>query len=279
MTEDRHPTILVVDDAPDDLKLLSALLKESYRIKIANGGEKGLAIARSEPPDLVLLDILMPGIDGFEVCRLLKQDARLKDIPVVFISALDDVWDKVKAFRIGGADYVTKPFQAEEVQARVDYQIELRRLRSQLEDRNRVLEDAYAKLRELDQLKASFTAMMVHDLRSPLTGIQAILDLQEDQGRVRPELVQRCRHALQDVLGMLNDLMELFRSEARDIPLNLQRIAARAFLEETLASFLPGAEARGIALSLACPEGLPEIEVDVQKASRILSNLVEKVPR
>ena len=275
MTEDRHPTILVVDDAPDDLKLLSVLLKESYRIKIANGGEKALAIARSEPPDLILLDILMPGIDGFEVCRLLKQDARLKDIPVVFISALDDVWDKVKAFRIGGADYVTKPFQAEEVQARVDYQIELRRLRSQLEDRNRVLEDAYAKLRELDQLKASFTAMMVHDLRSPLTGIQAILDLQEDQGRVRPELVQRCRHALQDVLAMLNDLMELFRSEARDIPLNLQRTAAKALLEETLAGFLPGAEARGIALSLACPEGLPEIEVDVQKASRILSNLVD----
>lgn len=275
MIEDKRPTVLVVDDAPDDLKLLSGLLKESYRLKIANGGEKALGIARVEPPDLILLDILMPGMDGFEVCTVLKQEARLKDIPVVFISALDDVWDKVKAFRVGGADYVTKPFQAEEVLARVDYQLQLRGLRRQLEERNRILEDAYARLQELDQLKASFTAMMVHDLRSPLTGIQTLLDLYESQGSIKPERLAHCHQALQDILSMLNDLMELFRSEGGKIPLDVRRMAPKAIFEAVLDAFSPRASARGVTLELACPGLLPEIEVDPQKVNRILSNLID----
>jgi len=279
MNEDTRPTVLVVDDAPDDLKLLSGLLKECHRVKIANGGEKALAIARSEPLDLVLLDILMPEMDGFEVCLALKQDARLRDIPVVFISALDDVWDKVKAFRVGGADYVTKPFQAEEVLARVDYQIELRQLRRQLEDRNRDLKEANARLQELDQLKASFTAMMVHDLRSPLTGIQTVLDIYETQGSIRPEFLVRCRHSLQDILSMLNDLLELFRSEGREIPLDFRRLDPKVLLQGVLDAFAPQASARGIHLNLTCPQPLPEIEVDPQKVNRILSNLLDNALR
>ncbi|HWQ08243.1 MAG TPA: hybrid sensor histidine kinase/response regulator, partial [Holophaga sp.] len=275
MTEERHPTVLVVDDAPDDLKLLSGLLKESYRVKIANGGEKALGIARSDPPDLVLLDILMPEMDGFEVCTALAQDERLKDIPVVFISALDDVWDKVKAFRVGGADYVTKPFQAEEVLARVDYQIELRRLRRQLEDRNRVLEEAYARLQEMDQMKASFTAMMVHDLRSPLAGIQAVLDIYEARAGIAPELLARCRHALQDVFAMLNDVMELFRSEDGEIPLNCCRLAPGVLFSRVLEAYRPRATVRGISLNLVCPDRLPELEVDPSRVNRVLSNLVD----
>ena len=279
MSEDTRPTVLVVDDAPDDLKLLSGLLRECYRVKIANGGEKALTIARSEPPDLILLDILMPEMDGFEVCLALKQDARLREIPVVFISALDDVWDKVKAFRLGGADYVTKPFQAEEVLARVDYQIELRRLRRQLEDRNRGLEEANTRLQELDQLKASFTAMLVHDLRSPLTGVQTILDIYEAQKSIGPELLVRCRHSLQDILTMLNDLLELFRSEGREIPLDFRRLDPKVIFLGVLDAFAPQASARGIHLSLACPDPLPEIEVDPQKVNRILSNLLDNALR
>lgn len=279
MSEDRRPMVLAVDDAPDDLKLLNGLLKESYRLKIATTGEKALSIARSDPPDLILLDILMPEMDGFEVCSALKQDERLRGIPVVFISALDDVWDKVKAFRAGGADYVTKPFQAEEVLARVDYQIELRKLRRQLEERNRGLEEANGRLQELDQLKASFTAMVVHDLRSPLAGIQAVLDHYEAQGSIGPERLGHCRRALQDILSMLNDLMELFRSEGGKIPLDLQRMDPGPILESVLDTFAPRASARGVAMDLACPPALSEIEVDAQKVGRILSNLLDNALR
>jgi two-component system sensor histidine kinase/response regulator len=266
--------VLVVDDAPEDLKLLGGLLKDSYRTRIATCGEKALDIARSTPPDLVLLDILMPGMDGFEVCKALKQDPQLEDVPIVFISALDAALDKVRGFHLGGADYVTKPFHAEEVLARVDYQIELRHLRRQLEERNQALEEALARLRELDQLKESFTAMMVHDLRSPLTGVHAVLDLYEAQGRIGPEILARCRRSLQDVLAMLNDVMELFRSEGGKIPLNLRWTAPRPLLERVLETFTPQSEARGIHLDLVCLEALPEIEVDSEKVNRVFANLV-----
>jgi two-component system, sensor histidine kinase and response regulator len=275
MVEDKRQIVLIVDDAPDDLKLLSSLLKETYRIRIATSGEKALSIARSEPPDLVLLDILMPEMDGFEVCTAIKGDARLRDIPVIFISALDDVLDKVKAFQVGGADYVTKPFQAEEVMARVDYQIELRRLRLELEEKNRILAEAVADLQELDQLKASFTAMVVHDLRSPLTGISAAMELCETQGRIEPKLLGHCRQAIREVVAMLNDLMELFRSEGGDVPLNKGKVPSEAIFETVRGTFAPRAAAQGIRLEFTCHSPLPPIDVDPQKVNRILSNLVD----
>src|SRR5688572_33466340 len=113
----KKPTLLVVDDTPDNIVVLSSLLKDSYRIKVATQGKKALEIVEAgEPPDLILLDIMMPEMDGYEVCRRLKENSALKDIPVIFLSALNEAVDKVKAFQAGGVDYVTKPFQSEEVQ-------------------------------------------------------------------------------------------------------------------------------------------------------------------
>lgn len=130
--------ILIVDDTPDNLRLLSQMLSERhYRVRAATGGERALASARLSPPELILLDIKMPDMDGFTVCRALKADRATADIPVIFISALDDVADKVQAFAAGGVDYVTKPFQWEEVLARVETHLALRRLQQTLERANR----------------------------------------------------------------------------------------------------------------------------------------------
>jgi len=127
-------TILLVDDTPDNLRLLSQILVErSYHVRAVTNGERALETARLDPPDLILLDIRMPGINGFEVCISLKMIAKTRDIPVIFISALDDVADKVKAFEVGGVDYITKPFQYEEVVARVETHLALRRLQRELE--------------------------------------------------------------------------------------------------------------------------------------------------
>lgn len=126
-------TILIVDDLPDNLRLLFTLLvPKGYEVGKALNGQMALKSAFSNQPDLILLDINMPNMDGYEVCQRLKADANTKDIPVIFISALDDVWDKVKAFKAGGVDYITKPFQAEEVLARVENQIKIQTLQKSL---------------------------------------------------------------------------------------------------------------------------------------------------
>jgi eukaryotic-like serine/threonine-protein kinase len=133
--------VLVVDDNPINLDLLSGMLSErQYRVRVATNGRRALAAARSVPPDLVMLDINMPEMDGYEVCRQLKADESTRDVPVIFISALDEAMDKVKAFESGGADYVTKPFQFEEVLARIENQLKLSRLQRDLERKNAELQ-------------------------------------------------------------------------------------------------------------------------------------------
>ena len=130
-----YGNIMLVDDVPENLTLLTGMLKEKgHRVRPVPSGKLALKAIEIEPPDLILLDITMPEMDGFEVCRRLKQDVRFRDIPVIFISALTETLDKVKAFGIGGVDYVTKPFQFEEVEARVETHLKLRRYQTHLEE-------------------------------------------------------------------------------------------------------------------------------------------------
>lgn len=134
----RRGEILVVEDTPASLQLLGDLLRGAgYLVRQAPEGRMALQSARAEPPDLVLLDVRMPGIDGYEVCRRLKEDPRTRDVPVIFLSALRDAEDKVRGFAAGAVDYVAKPYQAEEVLARVRTHVELHRLRVSLEARVR----------------------------------------------------------------------------------------------------------------------------------------------
>ena len=128
MSEDRRPTVLVVDDTPDNLKLISGLLKDAYRVKIATGGGKALALAGSEPPpDLILLDIMMPEMDGYEVCRRLKADRNTRDIPVIFLTAMTAEEDEEKGLRLGAVDYITKPYSPSLVKARIRAHLEMAR--------------------------------------------------------------------------------------------------------------------------------------------------------
>lgn len=129
--------ILVIDDTPENLNLLSAMLTEQgYKVRSVTKGATGLRGAQAAPPDLILLDINMPQMNGYEVCEQLKADDRTREVPVIFISALEDVLDKVKAFAVGGVDYITKPFQVEEVLARIDLHLTAQRLQQQLVAQN-----------------------------------------------------------------------------------------------------------------------------------------------
>lgn len=140
--------ILVVDDTPANLQVLTGMLKDrGYKVRPVPSGKLALLAAKRDPPDLILLDINMPDMNGYEVCERLKTDETLKGTPVIFISALTELLDKVKAFAMGGVDYITKPFQMEELHARVETHLKLHRLQIELEDYNRHLELARERLR------------------------------------------------------------------------------------------------------------------------------------
>ena len=141
-----RPTLLVVDDAPENIELMSELLRDRYRVKIANGGAAALRICRAKPaPDLVLLDIMMPEMDGYEVCRQLKVDPATADIPVIFLTALSAVEDEQKGFRLGAVDYITKPVSPPLLLARVRTHLRLKASADFLRDKNQYLEAEVAR--------------------------------------------------------------------------------------------------------------------------------------
>ena len=144
--------ILVVDDTPDNLRLLSTMLSEQgYKVRKVISGSLALRVVSVASPDLILLDINMPQMNGYEVCEKLKGDPKTSDIPVIFISALDDVWDKVKAFEVGGVDYISKPFHCEEVLARVKNQLTLRWYSKQLSDQNARLQQEICERKQVEE--------------------------------------------------------------------------------------------------------------------------------
>jgi signal transduction histidine kinase len=172
-------SILIVDDTPENLRLLAGILGErGYRIRPASNGDLALATVQKGLPDLILLDILMPGMDGYQVCERLKAEERTRKIPVIFISALDETLDKVRAFLVGGVDYITKPFQTEEVIARVETHLAVHDLQQSLQ----------AQVAELD----AFAHTVAHDLRSPLGVLVGYGELlSEHLAGAQSEVVQR----------------------------------------------------------------------------------------
>jgi signal transduction histidine kinase len=173
------PNILIVDDISANLKLLGDILKdEAYKIRQVNNGELALQVAEQQKPDLILLDIMMPGMDGYEVCGKLKKNPELKDIPVIFISALDGTNDIVSALALGGADYISKPFQGEEVKARIRTHLQIH-----LQSR---------ELQRLNATKDKFFSIIAHDLRGPFSGFLGLTQLlAEESPNYSPDHIQK----------------------------------------------------------------------------------------
>ncbi|MBF0112502.1 MAG: response regulator [Desulfamplus sp.] len=184
-------SIMVVDDKPANLKLLEKMLSDKgYLVRPFPKSTMALNVALSDPPDLILLDINMPEMDGFEVCRRLKADERTRQIPIIFISALTETLDKIKAFEVGGVDYVTKPFQFEEVYARVKTHLNLKRVQQMVEEKNQLLEktlsDLQATQKQLVQSEKMaalgvLTAGIAHEINNPVNFIKtSALGLEQD---------------------------------------------------------------------------------------------------
>jgi two-component system sensor histidine kinase/response regulator len=204
----------------------------------------------------------------------MQKDCQLAGIPVLFISAMDDPLNKVKAFEAGGQDYVTKPFSAEEVLARVEHHVNLGRLQKHLELQNQSLVDANLKLKEIHTLKANFTAMLVHDLRSPLTSVGLVLEAMQDGHALRPGLAEQALVSFQRVQGLLEEMLELHRSEYGQIPLQATSIDSLHWLQGLADHFSVLAQASGVFFQTSWPEALPPIQGDRSKLDRVLHNLL-----
>ena len=263
--------ILVVDDTLPNLELLSEMLKaRGYKVRPVPSGDLALQAAQSNPPDLILLDIHMPDMNGYEVCERLKADERLQDIPVLFISGLSEITDKVEAFRVGGADYITKPFQFEEVEARVATHLELRRQRRQL------LEN-YEQLQKLEVLRDDLTHMIVHDLRTPLTNIignlQTLQDADYDR-ELTQEFVPVALEAGQTLLGMVNDLLDISKMEAGQMALEITEFPVAVVVEAALGSVRCLAAQKNLEVSADVTPPDLRLHADEDKIRRALTNIL-----
>jgi two-component system, sensor histidine kinase and response regulator len=261
---------MIVDDNPANLKLLEdMLLQQGHGVSSFPLGRLALAAAMKNPPDLILLDINMPEMDGYQVCERLKSTSVLSEIPVIFLSALNETQDKVQAFRCGGVDYISKPFQFEEVHARVETHVQLHRLRKALKldkerleeavaSRTRELAEAYQQLTILDRSKSEFLNLISHEFRTPLNGLlgvgELILeDMPSTEENKELQLMFECSRLR--ILSLLDDALLLTQihvkgEKFRSAPVSLQVVLNRAI--ESATEF---AESRHVTLSPA-PAGL-----------------------
>ena len=260
---------MIVDDTPQNLQLLEAMLREQgYHVFALPNGEMALKAAAMDQPDIILLDILMPGgMDGYEVCARLKADPNLRDIPVLFLSALSDLWDKARAFRAGGVDYITKPFQLEDVEARVRAHLHLRQLQRELashndrlettvQERTRELAEANVRLARLDQAKSDFLAIISHELRTPLNGLFGVgqlifMDLPDTPATAGYRRI--FEDSQQRILDLVDDALLLSQMETSPEQYALETSLLDAVLKQAIAQTNAANQNSGVALGTVPP--------------------------
>ena len=231
MSETGNGNILVVDDTPQTLQLLVAILSgANYTVRPADSGALALASVLAYPPELVLLDVNMPEMSGFEVCRQLKQNPATQAIPVVFLSGLTDLDDRVQGFQLGAVDFVAKPFQRDELLARVSTHLQLARLQkdliSEVAKQTRDLQGAYQELAKASRLKDEFLSTMSHELRTPLTAVIGMAQILHagaygPLNREQAEAIEVVEGSGRKLLQMINDILDYNQVDAGKVELQL----------------------------------------------------------
>jgi two-component system, sensor histidine kinase and response regulator len=282
--------ILVVDDHPANLKLLGdMLLRQGHAVHLFPLGRLALAWATKNPPDLILLDINMPEMDGYEVCERLQAIEALSGIPVIFLSALNDTEDKVKAFRSGAMDYISKPFQFEEVHARVQTHLQLHgfhqalkldkeRLEEVVAARTSELAEANRRLTALDGSKNEFLKLISHEFRTPLHGILGLSELILRGMAPTVELREMLKTSRRRILSILDDALLLTEIDCGGEPFRTAQVSLDAVLRRAIGSAADFAESRRVKVTAPSAD-LPLVLGNEGLLVRALQALIETAVR
>jgi two-component system, sensor histidine kinase and response regulator len=276
------PLILVADDVPANVELLcDQLATLGYRVETATDGPSAVEATFAKKPDLCILDVSMPagslGVDdrstGFEVCRRIKRDPRTSRIPVIFVTALNDTTDRVKAIEAGGDDFLTKPHNRQILGARL-------RSLLRLKFATDALEESYRKLRELEKVRDDLMKMIVHDLKSPLTSVLAALEMVLDGDFGAVSEAQRralgdAESKAEDLLALIEDLLEVARIEETGVQLDVQAIAPAALLTEVLHEWEMRLAQEEAKATMDVADDTPVFHADKGLVKRVFSNLIQ----
>jgi two-component system sensor histidine kinase/response regulator len=281
--ENEINTILIVDDEPNNLKVLHNLLTQNnYEVRAARNGQSAIDTARMNPPDLILLDIKMPDMNGYEVCQVLKDDDLTAHIPVIFISALNQVQDIVKAFEMGGVDYITKPFQFEEVIARVQTHLTIIRQQNTLRWQSEQLEQMRQRDKErfdkITKMRDTFVRGAAHDLKNPLTLVSgyAQMMLQNEMIRQDPDLklmIQEIEESGSEMLNLITNMLDVLRFESA-VQVERESVDLNEIVDAVVSSFQPIAASRNIDLQFETQFSSVYAMADTQAMRRVVENLV-----
>jgi two-component system, sensor histidine kinase and response regulator len=217
--KENNPLILIVDDIPKNLQVLSSILSiEGYQISFASDGKQALSVVETTIPDLILLDIMMPEMDGYEVCKQLKKNESTKDIPVIFLTGKADTDDVVSGLKLGAVDYITKPFNSAELLTRIRTHLELKISRDMLIKYNKELVEARDELKKINDSKDTFFSIIAHDLRGPFSGFlglsELLLDEYDDlQQEEISQIADSMNKAAKRLYSFLENLLEWSRSQ------------------------------------------------------------------
>lgn len=276
------PLILVADDVAANVELLFDQLHVlGYRAIAADDGPSALKACFDHRPDLVILDVSMPagdlGVDdrstGFEVCRRIKRDPRTARTPVIFVTALNDTTDRVKAIEAGGDDFLTKPHNRLGLGARVRSLLKLKAATD-------ALEESYRKLRELEKVRDDLMKMIVHDLKTPLTSILATMEMALDGdfgplGEPQRKALGDAEGKAEDLLALIEDLLEVSRIEEAKLELDVEKIAPAAFLSEIRHEWALRFQQEGATAVVDVADDAPVIEADKALLKRVFGNLIQ----
>lgn len=272
-------TILIVDDTPANLRLLSHVLsKEGYAYIEASDGEKALKLAEKHHPDLILLDIMMPGMDGFEVVKQLKTEENLAEIPIIFLSSLSETDDKIQGFKYGGVDYITKPFQKEETLARIKTHLKIRFLQKQLNERIRILRDREVELSRLNQKKDDLVRMVSHDIKNPLTGIIGLVKLMRDSDKISAEEQKQMLSVIEDsgtnLLNLVREMLDRETQKTEPQAIEYSECDVNDILERVIAMNKAKSVLKNISLHFSVAPAHLHLNADQNKLEIALNNLV-----
>jgi len=266
------PDILIVDDVPANLKVLGDILKgEGYKVRPVTNGMLALKVAEKEIPDLILLDVMMPEMDGFEVCRMLKTNQKLSDVPVIFISALNDTADIVKALKCGGVDFITKPFHAEEVIARVNTHLTLYR-------QSKILQEQSHELQELIATKDKFFSIIAHDLRGPLGGFMRLSEMMaHEPEQFTPEqktdMSLALSHSARNIFNLLENLLEWSQMQQGHTAFKPKLVGLKEIVSDSIKVSNEMALSKAIRLLVDIP-AQQEVYADSNMLQAVIRNLV-----